>query len=130
VRRFLPEDHRERVDKMVDVVIRMEWRRSDAQPLSTARDGWIIDRLHIDAELIEKSIGDPLATNRITDHHWDNVTWIRQMWNTGRVEPQAHLRNPFLQTATFSAAALEMRDTRKSARGDCGRQCFFLYVYI
>jgi hypothetical protein len=119
---FLAEDHRKRLGKMDNVGVRMEWRRSDAQPFGTARDGWIVDGLYIDAELIEKPVANPLAADRVTDHQWDNVTWIPKIRNTGRVEPMAHLRNTFPQTATFAGATLEMLDTCESARSHCGRQ--------
>jgi hypothetical protein len=75
----MAEGHRKRLGKMGNVGIRMERRRSDAQPFGTARDDWIVDRLYIDAELIEKPVANPLAADRVTDHHWDNVTWIAKM---------------------------------------------------
>jgi hypothetical protein len=75
----MAEGHRKRLGKMGNVGIRMERRRSDAQPFGTARDGWIVDRLYIDAELIEKPVANTLSADRVTDHHWDNVTWIAKM---------------------------------------------------
>src|ERR1700674_1663354 len=107
---------------MVDVGVAVERRWRDAKPLRTARHSRIIDRLHINTELNEKPISNPLATQRIADHHRDNVAWIVKMRNAGRVEATAHVRDALLQLVTFSAAGLEMTDAGESTRGHGRRQ--------
>jgi hypothetical protein len=49
---FRPDD-RERSDQMVDVGLTVQGRGGQAQPLRAARHGRVVDRLHIDMELVE-----------------------------------------------------------------------------
>jgi hypothetical protein len=39
----------------------MQRRRSDAQALGLRRHRRVVDRLHIDAKMVEQQVGDPLA---------------------------------------------------------------------
>ena len=49
---FRPDD-RERSDQMVNVGLTVQGRGGQAQPLGAARHGRVVDRLHIDLELVE-----------------------------------------------------------------------------
>ena len=51
----------QRSDEMVDVLVGMQRRRCDAQALGLLRHRRIVDRLDIDAAIVEQQVGDPLA---------------------------------------------------------------------
>jgi hypothetical protein len=89
---FEVPSNRKRFYEMVGVGVAVERRWRDAKPFRTARHSRIIDRLCINTELSEKPISNPLATQRIADHHRDNVARIVKMRNAGRVEATAHVR--------------------------------------
>ena len=50
---------------MIDVGLRVQWRRGDPQPLGAARDRRIVDRLDIDAVFVEQTVADLLAQHGI-----------------------------------------------------------------
>ena len=54
----LRPDDRECGDQMVDVGLAVQGRGGQPQPLGAARHGRVVDRLHIDLELVEQTIAD------------------------------------------------------------------------
>ena len=100
----------------------MERRWRDAQTLGLLRHGWIVDRLHIDAEIVEQQIRDPFALGRIADHDRHDMARVWHMRNTVLVEQIAQTANAFLMAQTFYLADFQVLDRRHSTGGQGWRQ--------
>ena len=94
------------MDQFVDILVAVEGRWGEAQPLGTAPHGRIVDGLNVDAETLEQPIANPFAAYRIPHHHGNDVARIVEMRSTGSIEPPADKTNAFAQAATFGPADL------------------------
>ena len=90
---------------MVEISVRVKGRRRNAQPLSAAGDGRIIDRLHVDVVLVEQNVADVLAKDGLADHHGNDVARIPQIGDPSIVEPPPELGNTILYAGTLRIAA-------------------------
>jgi len=67
------------VDGLHEVVTQMldvAWGWGDAQTLFTARDGGVVDGLHVDAVLLEELVGGLFGDLGVADQERDNVGWV------------------------------------------------------
>jgi hypothetical protein len=79
------EHNRECSNEVINVGVTVQWRRRDSQAFRAERHRRIVNRLHIDAELMEKPIAHLFAAYRIPDYHGNNMARIAKMWNTSRI---------------------------------------------
>jgi len=73
-------------------------------------DGWIVDRLDVDAVLGEQNIARLLAVLRIAHHHRHDVGVIRHHRQAGGVEHGLHPRGAVLMAVTLPLRSLEVPD--------------------
>ncbi len=106
------------IHQMLDVGISVMRRRRDAQPLSAARHGRVVDRLHLNAVALDQHIADLLAQDRVADHHRDDVAGIVQVSNPCLIEPPAQPRDAILMPLSFRRARFQMTDAGKRASSD------------
>ena len=95
---------------MVDVGLTVQWRGRQAQPLRAARHGRVVDRLHIDLELVEQPIADVSAQYRVSDDDRDDMARIVAVRDLGGVEPAAQQGCALLQLAAFDGTGLQVSD--------------------
>lgn len=98
---------------MVDIGIRMQRRRGDAQAFGLARHGRVVDRLHIDVVAVEQEIGDPLALGGIANHDRHDMARVRHMRNARLIERRTQFLYPVLMAHALERACLQVLD-----RGD------------
>src|SRR5215471_4527094 len=72
---------------MVDLGLAVQRRGCQAQPLGAARHGRVVDRLHIDLELVDQPIADVPAQYRVADDDRDYMARIVAVRDLGGVEP-------------------------------------------
>ena len=109
-------DGRESPDQMVDVGLAVQGRGGQAQALGAARHGRVVDRLHIDLELVEKAIGDVPAQYRVADHDRHDMARIVAMRDLSGIEPLAQQPDMLLQSAAFDGAGLQVTDAGQGRR--------------
>ena len=71
-------DRFHRSNEMIHKQIIMLWRGCKAEPFRTARNGRIIDWLHVNAMVIEEIVAGLFAQDWVPDEHRNNV---RGLWH-------------------------------------------------
>jgi Lon protease-like protein len=104
---------------MIHIRIRVDGRWRNAQPFRTARHGWIIDGLHVNAMLIKQGITELLAESRIAHHHWDDVAEVIKMRHANSVQALPKRRRALMQAFPFKIALTQM--AYRSAGTCCNR---------
>src|SRR3984893_5351339 len=118
---FRPDD-RKRPDQMVDVLVAVHRRGRQAQPLSAARHCRVVDRLHIDLELVEQPVANLPAQYRAADDDRHDMARIIAVRDLCGIEPAAQLRGALVQLAAFDGAVFQMADAGQGGRRHGRRQ--------
>ena len=105
---------------MVDVGHAVQWRGRQAEPLGAARHGRVVDRLHIDLELVEEPIGDVPAQYWVANHDRDDMARIVEVRDLGGIEPAAQQPDILVQPVAFEGAALQVTDAGKGGPATAG----------
>ena len=92
------------------------------QTFSAARHSGIIDRLNINAIMIEQIVADPFALGSIAHAHRHNMRRIRHVRNAHALKAKTNCGNTGKQGLALHLAHLQMFDCRNSASSNCRRQ--------
>ncbi|QTK80416.1 hypothetical protein AT6N2_C2875 [Agrobacterium tumefaciens] len=109
--------------QVFDIRIAMQRGRGDTQALGLARNGRVVDRLHINTVAIEQDIRNPFALGSIANHDRHDVAGIVHMRNTASVEKPAQLAHAVLMPGPLERARLQVLDRSNRAGGERRRQC-------
>ena len=94
----------------------------EAQALGAARDGRVVDRLHVDGEALEQRVGDALGEHGIADQHRHDVARVVHHRQTGGPQPALQRPHALLVALALGAARFQVADAGERARGNRGRQ--------
>ena len=88
------------IQKRVNLGFAMNRRRRKAQSFSALWNGWEIDRLHVDAKIVEQHVRELFGMDRVPYHERNNVTAVIDY---GQSEPtQTCLQNASCFLMLFS----------------------------
>ena len=108
--------------KHVDQRVLVIRRRRDAQPLGALRHGRIVDRLDVDAVLVEQQVGRRLALLRIADEHRHDMGVVRHHRQAGGDQHRLGARGAILVALALEARGLEVADRGRRGGADRRRQ--------
>ena len=100
----------QRAHQMVNILIGVQRSGSDAQALGFHRHRRVIDRLDINAVIVQQDVADPFRLLGIPDHHRNDMAVIGHVGNAHLVETGTNLGNIGLLTVALGSTLFQMPD--------------------
>ena len=113
---------RERRDQPLHVGVGVLRAGGEAQALGAARDGRVVDRLHVDGEALEQRVGDALGEHGVADQDRHDVAGIVHHRQAGHLQPAFQRAHALLVPLALGVAGFEVADAGDRAGGNGGRQ--------